>query len=83
MMLKGIHTMVNPGGTVCENVEFSVQYLRESDPLHDEYMKTAPKLDELEIRDLGLMWLTIAKEHSMFKKLELEEKQISAVLNAD
>jgi hypothetical protein len=74
MILKGIHTMVNPGGSVCESVEFSVQYLRESDPFHDEFMKTAPRLDELEIRDLRLMWLAIAKEHSVFKKLELEEK---------
>lgn len=37
-------------------------------------MKTAPRLDELETRDLKLMWVAIEEEHSVFKKLELEEK---------
>jgi hypothetical protein len=74
MMLKSINTVLNPSGVVCENVEFSVQYLRESNSFHDEYMKTAPRLDELEIRDLRLMWVAIAEEHSAFKELELEEK---------
>jgi hypothetical protein len=74
MMLKGIHTVVNPGGAVCENAKFSGQYLRESDPFHDEYIKTAPRLDELEIRDLRLMSLAMVKELSKFKELELEEK---------
>jgi hypothetical protein len=74
-MVRGIQTVVTQGSSVvCQNVDISVEYFSKSDPFHDEHMKTAPRLSELEIRDMRLMWLAIAKEYKKFKDQEFEAK---------